>query len=463
MPKLTVTAVDGFTAMDEIVGKLGEDAVILSTRKVGSKVEITATNESKTPLPPRRARKRAEPTSFEDVFANADLSLKPQDFERTTADILAEKKAEGLLTPSDIDQILQDRPLSKPVSSSSEAADSTNEAHNVYAAYDVAMDRVEPLNIAATDEKEAEMSRPSKIIDLYPEETPPTSTGHAMGDVAVADELARLQQSVADLSRQISGMVITEASALSETMQRQVSIQLKQAGFSDHVREIYMPTALDENVDGAKHQFAQNMAADMTVPHHQFLSDCDVFLIVGPSGAGKTALSAKIAAYLHDQMPELGITMAKYDADKISFSGDSRNHARLLNLPFLNLTDANVSQVLAKQDGKIIIDCSADTPAGLSLLAQMSGQIDASRIGLIVTLSGASSPRAIRQSLAPYASYGAIVALTHLDECEFGASEFSALAESDAKLGFLTATQSFLDALVLAHAEPVQQYLLNQI
>ena len=41
---LTVVAKDTPTAMDEIISKLGTDAMIVSTRKVGSEVEVKATS-----------------------------------------------------------------------------------------------------------------------------------------------------------------------------------------------------------------------------------------------------------------------------------------------------------------------------------------------------------------------------------------------------------------------------------
>ena len=41
----TVTAKDASTAMDEVIAKLGSDAMIVSTRRVENGVEITATSD----------------------------------------------------------------------------------------------------------------------------------------------------------------------------------------------------------------------------------------------------------------------------------------------------------------------------------------------------------------------------------------------------------------------------------
>ena len=45
MPEITVTALDSATAMEEVVKRLGNDALIVSTRRVGSHIEIVATND----------------------------------------------------------------------------------------------------------------------------------------------------------------------------------------------------------------------------------------------------------------------------------------------------------------------------------------------------------------------------------------------------------------------------------
>ena len=45
MPEITVTALDSATAMEEVVKRLGMDALIVSTRRVGSQIEIVATND----------------------------------------------------------------------------------------------------------------------------------------------------------------------------------------------------------------------------------------------------------------------------------------------------------------------------------------------------------------------------------------------------------------------------------
>jgi len=60
---LTVTAKDSSTAMDEIVSKLGSDAMIISTRRVETGIEITATSDI-LDLKSRLNKREMDPVSF---------------------------------------------------------------------------------------------------------------------------------------------------------------------------------------------------------------------------------------------------------------------------------------------------------------------------------------------------------------------------------------------------------------
>ena len=71
MPEITVTALDSATAMEEVVKRLGMDALIVSTRRVGSQIEIVATNEEmvsgKTQDQPKQ-KKSTNNANFSDLL-----------------------------------------------------------------------------------------------------------------------------------------------------------------------------------------------------------------------------------------------------------------------------------------------------------------------------------------------------------------------------------------------------------
>ena len=64
MSKLTVQAIDSAAAMEEIVSKLGPDAVILSTTKVNGKVVMEASTGTL-----QNQNRSAEDKKFSDIFS----------------------------------------------------------------------------------------------------------------------------------------------------------------------------------------------------------------------------------------------------------------------------------------------------------------------------------------------------------------------------------------------------------
>ena len=72
---LTVIAKDTSTAMDEVVSKLGTDAMIVSTRKVSEGVEVTATGESTLEF--KSNRKKPEKKLAEEHIAKPHTITNP--------------------------------------------------------------------------------------------------------------------------------------------------------------------------------------------------------------------------------------------------------------------------------------------------------------------------------------------------------------------------------------------------
>ena len=70
MATTTVTAKDTSRAMEDIIDRLGEDAVMLSTNQKNGKVEMTATNDSSS-IPPKRLKPSQQ---FSKIFETFDIS-----------------------------------------------------------------------------------------------------------------------------------------------------------------------------------------------------------------------------------------------------------------------------------------------------------------------------------------------------------------------------------------------------
>jgi len=72
MTQHKVLSDDSMTAMDEIARVLGQDAVILSTKKMGEKIEIIGSNDIKDIL--KSNKKNLKKPSFKELFTNVPLS-----------------------------------------------------------------------------------------------------------------------------------------------------------------------------------------------------------------------------------------------------------------------------------------------------------------------------------------------------------------------------------------------------
>ena len=72
MTQHKVLSDDSMTAMDEIAKVLGQDAVILSTKKIGQKIEIIGSNDIKDIL--KSIKKNQKKPNFKDLFSKAPLS-----------------------------------------------------------------------------------------------------------------------------------------------------------------------------------------------------------------------------------------------------------------------------------------------------------------------------------------------------------------------------------------------------
>ena len=72
MTQHKVLSDDSMTAMDEIARVLGQDAVILSTKKIGEKIEIIGSNDIKDIL--KSNKKNQKKPNFKELFSNVPLS-----------------------------------------------------------------------------------------------------------------------------------------------------------------------------------------------------------------------------------------------------------------------------------------------------------------------------------------------------------------------------------------------------
>ena len=77
MTQHKVLSDDSMTAMDEIARVLGQDAVILSTKKIGEKIEIIGSNDIKDIL--KSNKRNQKKANFKELFSQVPLTTEPTD------------------------------------------------------------------------------------------------------------------------------------------------------------------------------------------------------------------------------------------------------------------------------------------------------------------------------------------------------------------------------------------------
>ena len=82
MTQHKVLSDDSMTAMDEIAKVLGQDAVILSTKKIGEKIEIIGSNDIKDIL--KSNKKNQRKPNFKELFSKVPLSKNLSNIERNS-------------------------------------------------------------------------------------------------------------------------------------------------------------------------------------------------------------------------------------------------------------------------------------------------------------------------------------------------------------------------------------------
>ena len=244
-------ASDSASAMEEVVRKLGPDALIVSTSKRGNKVEIEATNSFS-----RQQKKNDIGDNFSDVL-------------HSKIDFLREKQR-----------------------------------NRIY-------------------------SRTSNEYDA-------SNSGNSLINQNQSSEMVKLQGQIKHLQNMLSGMVITDEKGLNEKTGNSISLKLRQLEFSPEIVSALKPAydglSLDRGLSAFVRAFADRIACDEI----QDIFKSQVIFVIGPSGAGKTTLSAKLAARIMEENKQVKPTLVSTESQVVNRRDDLAYYSKLLNIQKIN-------------------------------------------------------------------------------------------------------------------------------
>ncbi|MFZ9948932.1 MAG: P-loop NTPase [Gemmobacter sp.] len=250
------------------------------------------------------------------------------------------------------------------------------------------------------------------------------------GNESVTGILVRLHDALAGL-RQSMATEPTAAAAAIETN------RILSAGFDPVLaRDL---ARIDTGAAPAP-AFARALAAQIVEDDPDARLGADVVWILGPSGAGRTSLAAKLGAHAARLRPDRAVAVMSILGRGAVDDGRLRLLAATLGPGTAFATWAEDTPPPAFEPGVTHI---LDMPAQPEVVARLHAALapalgDRAQAGILVLPGGASATLIARQLDRPEAA-GAVVALSKLDECPAAPGELLALAQRGARVGWLSA------------------------
>ena len=368
-------ASDSASAMEEVVKKLGPDALIVSTSKRGNKVEIEATNSFS-----RQQNQKDIRDNFSDVL-------------HSKIDFLREKQR-----------------------------------NRIY-------------------------SRTSNEFDA-------SNSGNSLINQNQSSEMVKLQGQIKHLQNMLSGMVITDEKGLNEKTGNSISLKLRQLEFSPEIVSALKPAYDGLNIDRGLSAFVKAFADRITCDEIQDIFKSQVIFVIGPSGAGKTTLSAKLAARIMEENKQVKPTLVSTESQVVNRRDDLAYYSKLLNIPKLNYRiDQNCKSFTSLCTGQKIVDLSLIAEESKYLVQNVREQLGATKVTTVLCLPSGSSRQLLTSQINKYKDFQPIIAFTKVDECQLYAREMCVLASKNVKVGFMTGSKTILSSLALADSNVLATHL----
>ena len=368
-------ASDSASAMEEVVKKLGPDALIVSTSKRGNKVEIEATNDFSTQQKQKDIR-----DNFSDVL-------------HSKIDFLREKQR-----------------------------------NRIY-------------------------SRTSNEFDA-------SNSGNSSINQNQSSEMVKLQGQIKHLQNMLSGMVITDEKGLNEKTGNSISLKLRQLEFTPEIVSSLKPAYDGLNIDRGLSSFVKAFANKLACDEIQDIFKSQVIFVIGPSGAGKTTLSAKLAARIMEENKQVKPTLVSTESQVVNRRDDLAYYSKLLNIPKLNYRlDQNCKSFTSICAGQKIVDLSLIAEESKYCVQNVREQLGATKVTTVLCLPSGSSRQLLNSQINTFKDFQPIIAFTKVDECQLYARELCVLANKNVKLGFMTGSKTILSSLALTESNVLATHL----
>lgn len=374
-------ASDSSSAMEEVVKKLGPDALIISTSKRGNKVEIEATNNFS-----RQRNHGDRQNDFSDVL-------------HSKIEVLRKKQRNRIYNKGYGDE-----------------------------------ENLEPPDIKTNPNK--------------------------------SSEILEVREQIKHLQNMLSGMVITDEKGLNEKACNSVELKLRQLEFTPEIVADLRPAYNGLNLERGRSAFIKAFSNKIACEEIEEIFKSQVIFVVGPSGAGKTTLAAKLAARIMEDNKVLRPTLVSTESELGSKQDDLSYYSKLLNLPKLNYRiEQNCIGFVKICNGQKIVDVSLIEEESKYLIKNVKAELGATKVTTVLCLPTGSSKQFLYNQIGNYSDLKPIIAFTKADECKLFPRELCVLANKNIRMGFLTGSRTILGSLAISEPEVLashlESYLIN--
>ena len=218
------------------------------------------------------------------------------------------------------------------------------------------------------------------------------------------------------------------------------------------------------NIDRGRGAFLKAFANKIACDEIEDIFQSDVIFIVGPSGAGKTTLSAKLAARMMEEDKDAKPTLVSAVSELANRRDDLAYYSKLLNIPKINYKiDENCSGFTSICLGQKIVDLSLIEEESKYFIQNVRDKIGATKVTTILCLSSGSSRQLLNNQINQYKNFKPIIAFTKADECQLFPRELCVLANKNVKMGFITGSKTILGSLALSEPDVLASHLESYI
>jgi flagellar biosynthesis protein FlhF len=406
MQRTKIVAEDSREAMAKVMRECGDDAVILSTRKVPGGVEIIAGHEPKRSM-------------FSSLGLGKGFNMDMQDEDDEDTEIV--EISDAAETPK--------------------AAKSNGKTFQ---------------QVLVESGRAADLLRPSGFqFRPAPEEPKPEPVQPKVEPEKVVAEQVQSSRldSIENSIREIRSMLGSEM----------MLSGLKTAGASPALISVFLAqSGALASVDPDR-RFAKFLADRMVhKAPPQLIGGPRVVLTLGPSGSGKTTLLAQMAARARMASPDEKLTFVNADASRFGAAEQLRAYGRILDVPVIDVEHPSELAKLTKNSGQrlsLFIDMPSQPHENSALLDILERHRDElpSLISVGAIASNLSTD-AIDRILTRYPNLDAL-ALTKLDEAPLSLSTFSLLSLRGPGIAYLASTSHLVKGLMEPDSEMLESVI----